>query len=285
MTRKFGFTLIELLVVIAIIGILAAITFPVFARAKDSAYRSSDSSNMNSIRTALQLYRADQGAYPPTLLGYVTAYSDGSNMGNIMPANALHGALYPKRVDSVATLTPAYNRVAAGNSTTLYDSASIESGAIDWVTTAVWPTIGASPSSDPKAAQRFGPSDGNVFRCVGGNQVTNYYYKVSGYDVADVQSVVGDRTELRYTLFWSGYSVPSTCSPSDATGSASDDTRQLGYTDPPDTTVVTWNSFFRDYKQGVPERNGKRDLVLFLSGAARPYDSKEVADKSWQVMP
>ena len=72
MSRRNAFTLIELLVVIAIIGILSAIIFPVFARMKDSAYKSGDLTNMNSIRTALQLYRADQGAYPPTLLGYAS---------------------------------------------------------------------------------------------------------------------------------------------------------------------------------------------------------------------
>ncbi len=37
MTRRSGFTLIELLVVIAIIAILAAILFPVFARAREKA--------------------------------------------------------------------------------------------------------------------------------------------------------------------------------------------------------------------------------------------------------
>ena len=37
--RRAGFTLIELLVVIAIIAILAAILFPVFARARENARR------------------------------------------------------------------------------------------------------------------------------------------------------------------------------------------------------------------------------------------------------
>ncbi len=39
--RRIGFTLIELLVVIAIIAILAAMLFPVFARARDPPARSS----------------------------------------------------------------------------------------------------------------------------------------------------------------------------------------------------------------------------------------------------
>jgi prepilin-type N-terminal cleavage/methylation domain-containing protein len=44
-----GFTLIELLVVIAIIAILASILFPVFARARENARRSSCQSNLKQI--------------------------------------------------------------------------------------------------------------------------------------------------------------------------------------------------------------------------------------------
>jgi prepilin-type N-terminal cleavage/methylation domain-containing protein len=44
-----GFTLIELLVVIAIIAILAAILFPVFAQARESARQTTCASNMNQL--------------------------------------------------------------------------------------------------------------------------------------------------------------------------------------------------------------------------------------------
>jgi prepilin-type N-terminal cleavage/methylation domain-containing protein/prepilin-type processing-associated H-X9-DG protein len=54
-----GFTLIELLVVIAIIAILAAILFPVFARARENARRSSCQSNMKNIGLAFQQYLQD----------------------------------------------------------------------------------------------------------------------------------------------------------------------------------------------------------------------------------
>jgi len=57
--RRRGFTLIELLVVIAIIGILAAMVFPVFARARESARKAVCLSNVKNIALAVQMYLAD----------------------------------------------------------------------------------------------------------------------------------------------------------------------------------------------------------------------------------
>lgn len=54
-----GFTLIELLVVIAIIAILAAILFPVFARAREAARASSCRSNLKQIATGMLMYTQD----------------------------------------------------------------------------------------------------------------------------------------------------------------------------------------------------------------------------------
>ncbi len=61
-----GFTLIELLVVIAIIGILAAMVFPVFARARESARRAVCLSNVKNIGLAIQMYLSDNNdTFPP----------------------------------------------------------------------------------------------------------------------------------------------------------------------------------------------------------------------------
>ena len=58
MKRK-AFTLIELLVVVAIIGILAAILFPVFARARENARRASCMSNVKQLSLASLMYAQD----------------------------------------------------------------------------------------------------------------------------------------------------------------------------------------------------------------------------------
>lgn len=84
MSRR-AFTLIELLVVIAIIGILVAILFPAFARAREKARQTACASNMKQIGLAILQYVEDYDeTYPMTCYGYTLG------VGN-MP---IPGALY-----------------------------------------------------------------------------------------------------------------------------------------------------------------------------------------------
>ena len=74
--NKKAFTLIELLVVIAIIAILAAILFPVFAKARENARRSSCISNMKQIGLGIMQYSQDYDSnYPISITSY-----NGSNL-------------------------------------------------------------------------------------------------------------------------------------------------------------------------------------------------------------
>ncbi len=74
---KRGFTLIELLVVIAIMAILMAAAMPAFTTATDRSRVAECRAHMTAIGIALEQYRRDRGANPPTLQalydqGYIT---------------------------------------------------------------------------------------------------------------------------------------------------------------------------------------------------------------------
>jgi prepilin-type N-terminal cleavage/methylation domain-containing protein/prepilin-type processing-associated H-X9-DG protein len=110
-TVSFGFTLIELLVVIAIIALLAAILFPVFARARENARRASCMSNMKQLGLGFAQYIQDYDERYPYAGqyqswgsgGHWVAGTDGVKLAaDTSPftatgdkADVIDGALYP----------------------------------------------------------------------------------------------------------------------------------------------------------------------------------------------
>ena len=92
MRRHRGFTLIELLVVIAIIGILAAMVFPVFARARESARKAVCLSNVKNIALAIQMYLADNndtlppGEHRPEVIEFFNAIPSNNDDPTYDPA-------------------------------------------------------------------------------------------------------------------------------------------------------------------------------------------------------
>ena len=88
--RRRGFTLIELLVVIAIIAILAAILFPVFAKAREKARQTTCASNLKQLGTAVNMYVQDYDEIMPPYYYYdpgLVSYPNGDPAaygGNIL---------------------------------------------------------------------------------------------------------------------------------------------------------------------------------------------------------
>ena len=121
---KKGFTLIEMLVVIAIISILAAILFPVFARARENARRTSCLSNMKQIGLAAMMYVQDYDEkYParsmqvgtsPTSWGRAT--TGGWYWGELLQPYAKSKQVFycPNSLDRDRDVPNAYNYSASG---------------------------------------------------------------------------------------------------------------------------------------------------------------------------
>ena len=121
-TTKKGFTLIELLVVIAIIAILAAILFPVFARARENARRSSCSSNVKQIGLGFQQYIQDYDEkFPQVMAGATVANGWAIQMQPYLKSTQIFQC--PSETNAPDNVTPsAANYGQAGYSDYWYNS-------------------------------------------------------------------------------------------------------------------------------------------------------------------
>ena len=67
-TRKSGFTLVEILIVVIILGILAAIVIPQFTNASQDARKNSLSSQLQTVRSQIELYKLQHKDQVPLLM-------------------------------------------------------------------------------------------------------------------------------------------------------------------------------------------------------------------------
>ncbi len=135
MQRTKGFTLIELLVVIAIIAILAAILFPVFAKARAKARQTQCLSNLKQIGLATALWSQDNNEFFPASASYWTSIS--------VPA----GVLQCLSANSTITNAYLYNIGIAGATLQSVLDATTTTMACDGITTAT--VLAADPNYFP----------------------------------------------------------------------------------------------------------------------------------------
>jgi general secretion pathway protein G len=94
MKNRSGFTLVEILIVVVILGILAAIVIPQFSDASEQAKMSSMVSNLQTIRSQLQLYKIQHsGAY--------TAITDNATFVTAMTSQTEADGSAPEAGDTV----------------------------------------------------------------------------------------------------------------------------------------------------------------------------------------
>ncbi len=266
--RRKAFSLIELLVVIAVIAILAAILLPVFFRAKIQNRRASDITNMMSIQQAMHLYKTDQGGFPPLLIQ--AAEYNGNMLRRV--GEVKRGFLYKSSINDISV----FHSAAA--------TISDESMTVQ----ACWPTVD-SRGTGPQETQFKGPNDLVVYTDLAfnfdpaslngqnpGDPVEFYAY--DNYDIGrsfnpNCASPAG--FELRYILFWTTMGQQG--------GGPSDNQRQLGYRDPKEDTIITWNNYFQETEGSPPQPKRTKDtIVLMLSGTAKPVDGKDIYERSWR---
>lgn len=82
-----GFTLVEVLIVVIVLGILAAIVVPQFSSAADDASLSALTTNLQTIRAQVELYRLQHGGSYPSLASFTAQMTEGTTVSGTAGAD------------------------------------------------------------------------------------------------------------------------------------------------------------------------------------------------------
>lgn len=117
MIHSKGFTLIELLVAISIIGILASFLMVNFIGIRQRSRDGVRKSDLRQIQSALELYRADQGSYPPAMNLYCGCSI--ISAGSISCESSPPGTIYMRKIPCDPSSSTRYTYSPSGTAYSL----------------------------------------------------------------------------------------------------------------------------------------------------------------------
>lgn len=131
--KQKGFTLVEILIVVVILGILAAIVIPQFSEASTEARESSVKSNLQMLRSQIELYKVQHnGSWPDATTGttFATALTSATDADGTVSATGAYGPYMVSVPNNVLCGTEANANVITIKTDTGAPSASTSQG---WV--------------------------------------------------------------------------------------------------------------------------------------------------------
>ena len=96
MKAKSGFTLVEILIVVVILGILAAIVIPQFTEASTEAKLSSLCTDLQTVRSQIELYKIQHNDNPPAAANFVAQMTGKTDVDGTVNASGAYGPYLQK---------------------------------------------------------------------------------------------------------------------------------------------------------------------------------------------
>lgn len=283
-SREFGFTLIELLTVIAIISVLAAIIFPLAGTVREQARQSDCQTKLHQMYVAARVYKEDEGAFPPALMGYAETSTTDPGCGDpsvprhvpftgtgsyVNPDELINGFLYREQIRDMATFSCPNSPAGGSTAVTVayYPNTQTADPNQPYYWDAAW--IGDFLKTQGCPSDGYGTIDcfwdvSPADPCLGGAYLQpRFFYVSNSYDIGprigeDGRPVTGPNGliyDRHYSPDWTGVK------------GLSDLPNQLKYANPPsDTTLLTYCSWHQ------ATANTGTVIAISLAGTARKID-------------